>query len=87
MAVAVNCCVVPTTTLAEAGNTEIEVKAAVVAVTVSDSDPLIPFSDAVTMVEPAATPVARPLEFMVANACVAMVQAAVELTLAVEPSL
>ena len=65
---AVNCCVVPTTTLAVAGNTEIEVKGAVVAVTVSDSDPLIPLSDAVTMVEPTATPVARPLEFMLANA-------------------
>jgi hypothetical protein len=78
--------VVPTTTLAVAGNTEIEVKVAVVAVTVSDSDPLIPLSDAVTMVEPAATPVARPLEFIVANAC-ATLQAAVELMLAVDPSL
>jgi hypothetical protein len=85
--VAVNCWVVPTTTLAVAGNTEIEVRAAVVAVMVSDSDPLIPLSEAVTMVEPTATPVARPLEFMVANAGVAVVQAAVELILAVDPSL
>jgi hypothetical protein len=79
--------VVPTTTLAVAGNTEIEVRAAVVAVMVSDSDPLIPLSEAVTMVEPTATPVARPLELMVANAGVAVVQAAVELILAVDPSL
>jgi hypothetical protein len=85
--VAVNCWVVPTTTLAVAGNTEIEVKVAVVAVTVSDSDPLMPLSDAVTMVEPTATPVARPLEFMVASAWVATVQVAVELMLAVEASL
>jgi hypothetical protein len=54
---------------------------------VSNSDPLIPLSDAVTMVEPTATPVARPLEFMVANAWVATVQVAVELMLAVEASL
>jgi len=78
---------VPTTTLAVAGNTAIEVKGALVAVTVSDSDPLIPLNDAVTKVEPAATPVARPLEFMVANPWLATVQVAVELMLAVEASL
>jgi hypothetical protein len=68
VAVAVNCCVVPTAMLAVAGNTEIEVTVPVAAVTVSDSDPLIPLRDAVTMVEPTATPVARPLEFIDANA-------------------
>lgn len=68
MAVAVNCCVVPIAMLAVAGNTEIEVTVPVAAVTVSDSDPLIPLRDAVTMVEPTATPVARPLEFIDANA-------------------
>jgi hypothetical protein len=73
--------------LAVAGNTKIEVTVTVAAVTVSDSDPLIPLSDAVTVVEPTATPVARPLEFTVANACVATDQVAVELMLAVEPSL
>jgi len=87
VAVAVNCCVVPTAMLAVAGNTKIEVTVTVAAVTVSDSDPLIPLSDAVTVVEPTATPVARPLEFTVANACVATDQVAVELMLAVEPSL
>jgi hypothetical protein len=87
VAVAVNCCVVPTATVAVAGNTEIEVTVPVAAVTVSDSVPLIPLRDAVTMVEPTATPVARPLEFTVANACVATDQVAVELMLAVEPSL
>lgn len=78
---------VPTTMLAVAGNTEIEVTAGPDAVTVSGSDPVIPLSDAVTMVAPTATPVARPLEFMVAKACVATVQVAVELTLPVVPSL
>jgi hypothetical protein len=73
--------------LAVAGNTEIEVTVTVAAVTVSDTDPLIPLSDAVTMVEPTATPVARPLEFTVANAGVAAAQVAVELTFAVEPLL
>ena len=82
-----NCCVVPTATVAVAGNTEIKVTAPVAAVTVSDSDPLFPLSDAVTMVEPTATPVARPLAFTVANACVATDQVAVELIFAVEPSL
>jgi hypothetical protein len=47
----------------------------------------MPLSEAVTMVEPTATPVTRPVEFMVANAGVATVQAAVELTFAVEASL
>jgi len=83
----VNCCVVPTATVAIAGKTEIKVTDPVAAVTVSDSDPLFPLNDAVTMVEPTATPVARPLEFTVANACVATDQVAVELILAVEPSL
>jgi hypothetical protein len=54
--------------LAVAGNTEIEVTVPVAAVTVSDSDPLIPLRDAVTMVEPTASPVARPIEFIDANA-------------------
>jgi hypothetical protein len=39
------------------------------------------------MVESAVAPVARPLEFIVAAAGVAAAQAAVELTLAVEPLL
>ena len=57
------------------------------AVTVSDAFPLIPLSDAVTIVEPAVTPVAMPLELVIATAEDTTVQLAVELTLAVEPSL
>jgi hypothetical protein len=87
VAVAVNCCEASTTMVALAGDTEIDVKAAVDAVTLSVADPLIPLSEAATVVEPAVTPVARPLEFIVATPGLATVQLAVELTLAVEPSL
>ena len=57
------------------------------AMTVSDAFPLIPLSDAVTVVESAVAPVARPVEFMVATAGVVAAQVAVELTFAVEPLL
>jgi energy-converting hydrogenase Eha subunit E len=86
VAVAVNCCVAPTGMLALGGATAIEVSVTP-AGTVTDAFPLMPFSKAVTVVEPATTPAARPLEFTVATAGVATVQLAVELTLAVEPSL
>jgi hypothetical protein len=56
-------------------------------VTASDAPPVIPLSEAVSVVEPVVIPVARPPEFMVATAGVATVQMAVELTLAVEPLL
>jgi hypothetical protein len=55
-----------------------------VAVTASDALPLIPLSDALIAVEPAATPVAKPLELVVAIDAGTDVQLAVELTLAVE---
>jgi hypothetical protein len=57
------------------------------AITVSAAFPLIPLNDAVTVVESAVAPVARPVEFIVATAGVVAAQVAVELTLAVEPSL
>jgi hypothetical protein len=72
--------------LALDGVTDIDVSVAVPA-TVRDAFPLTPLSDAATIVEPAATPVARPLELVVAIDAGALVQVAVELTLAVEPSL
>jgi hypothetical protein len=71
--------------LALAGATEIDVRA--FAVTVSDAFPVIPLNDALIMVEPAVTPVARPLALAVATDAGAAVQLEVELTLAVEPSL
>ena len=84
---AVNCCVEPTATLALDGVTDIDDSVIVGPVTVNDALPVIPLKDAVTAVEPAVIPVARPLEFTVATTGVATVQVAVELTLAVEPSL
>jgi hypothetical protein len=58
-----------------------------VAATLRDAFPLMPLSEAVTIDEPAAIPVDRPLESIDATAGVATVQLAVELTLAVEPLL
>src|SRR6201989_3068708 len=46
-------------------------------VTASDALPLVPFSAALMVVEPAATPVARPAEFTVATAVLATDQVAV----------
>ena len=69
------------------GATEIDASVTVDAITVSDALPMIPLSEAVTIAEPAAAPVVRPLEVTVATAGVATVQVAVELKLAVEPSL
>ena len=83
---AVNCCVAPTAMLTLDGDTDIDVSV-LVAPTVRDAFPLIPLSDAATIVEPAVTPVARPLELVVATDAGALVQLAVELTLAVEPLL
>jgi hypothetical protein len=73
--------------LALEGATETDVSVLASAVTARDALPLIPLSDAATIVEPAATPVARPLEFVVAIDAGDSVQLAVELTLAVELSL
>jgi hypothetical protein len=73
--------------LALAGDTVIDVRVGAAAVTLSDANPLIPLSEAVNVVETAVTPVASPLEFIVAAAGIATVQLAFELTLAVVPSL
>lgn len=49
--------------------------------------PVMPLSEAVTLVEPEALPVTRPLELIAAIAELPTAQLAVELTFAVEPSL
>jgi hypothetical protein len=56
-------------------------------VTLSVEFSFTPFSEAATVAEPTATPVASPFELIVATAAVATVQLAVELTSAVELSL
>lgn len=87
--VAVNCSVAPTFTLAVAGVTEIDVSV-FVTVTVSTlrlALPMVPLSEAVTLVDPAATPVNRPLALIVAIDELPTAQFTVEVTLAVEPSL
>jgi hypothetical protein len=56
-------------------------------VTETDALPLTPPSAAVTLVEPAATPVANPELSMVATEVFAAAQTAVVVTLPVEPSL
>lgn len=56
-------------------------------VTASTAVPFTPLSEAVTVVEPLETPVASPAELIVATAELVTVQLAVEVILAVEPSL
>jgi hypothetical protein len=58
-----------------------------VGVTARAAVPLTPFTEAVTVVEPPETPVASPVELMVAMLAFATVQFAVELTFDVDPSL
>jgi hypothetical protein len=91
VAVAVNCCVAPTAMLKFPGVTAIEVIVfPVPPVTLSvvvPLMPLMPLIEALTVVDPAATPVARPLELTVAIAVLAAAQVAVELRFAVDPSL
>jgi hypothetical protein len=55
-------------------------------VTLRDAFPLIPLNVAVTIVASAVDPVASLVEFIVAAAGVVAAHVAVELTLAVEPS-
>jgi hypothetical protein len=71
--------------LATLGDTETAVS--VFAATLSVVVALTPLSEAVTVVEPAATPVARPAELIVATAAFAADQLADAVTFAVEPSL
>ena len=86
-AVAVNCCVLPSVTLAAEGVTEIDVTVGVVVSTSRVAVPFMPLNEAVTEVEPDPLPVANPLALIVAIDDVPTVQVAVELTFAVEPSL
>jgi len=67
--------------------TAIDVSVGAVAVTVRDAVPLMPLRDAVIVDEPAATPVARPAEVMVAVAVLEDVQVTVAVMVLVEPSL
>jgi len=55
--------------------------------TVSIAVPLMPLTEAVMVVEPAATPVASPVELIVATVVFEEVQVAIALTFAVELSL
>lgn len=70
-----------------AGVTAMEETVSAVAVTVRAADPLTPLSDAVIVEEPAATPVAKPAEVMVAVAVPEDVQVTAEVIVFVEPSL
>jgi hypothetical protein len=72
---------------AVAGVTAIETSVFTGAVTVNAAVPLTPLSVAVTVLEPAATAVARPVALMVAAAVLELFQVALVLTLAAEPSL
>jgi hypothetical protein len=81
----VNCCVASAAKVAGLGVTAIEVMVA--AVTVRAAVPLTPESDAVIVVEPLATPVARPAEVIVATEVFEDVQVAVDVTLPVLPLL
>jgi hypothetical protein len=87
VAVALNCRVAPTDRLALEGETAMEVSVLGVTATASAAFPLIPFSEAVMVVEPEATAVASPVEPIVATAALAAVQLAVAVTSPVEPSL
>jgi len=73
--------------LAVAGVTVIDVSVAATAVTFRVAVPLTPFSVAVTVVDPAATPVARPAALIVAVAVLEELHVAVAVTFLVEPSL
>ena len=85
--VAVNCTVAPTITLGVAGPTAMEVTVLDTVPTFKVAVPVIPLSDAVTVVEPEDLAVARPVELMVATDVAATAHVAVELTSADEPSL
>jgi hypothetical protein len=87
VAVALNFCVAPAETLALEGETAIDVTVLGTSATVRVEFPVIPFSEAVMIVEPEATAVASPVELIVATAALAAVQLAVAVTSAVEPSL
>jgi hypothetical protein len=70
-----------------AGVTAIDERVAVVVETVRVAVPLTPLTIAVMVVDPAATPVARPAALMVATFVFALTHVAVEVTFFVDPSL
>ena len=76
-----------TAMLGAAGVTAMELRVGAVAVTVMAAVPLIPLSDAVTVVEPDATPLARPAALMVATPVLALTHVTVVVMFFVEPSL
>jgi len=82
---ALNCSVAPAAMLAVLG--EIEIAVTVFDVTLSAAAPLMAPIAAVTVVEPALTPTATPLEETVAAVAFELLQFAAEVTTAVEPSL
>jgi hypothetical protein len=73
--------------LSVAGVTEIAANVFVAAVTLSAAEPLTPLIEAVIVLEPEVAPVARPEAFTVATAVLEVVQAAVDVTSAVDSSL
>ena len=81
------CCVEPEAKLALAGVTAMEVRVFAAVVTVRTVEPETPLRAAAMVVDPAETPVARPLAATVATAGAEEVHAAVEVTLAVVPLL
>ncbi|HUA91776.1 MAG TPA: hypothetical protein VL991_04370 [Terracidiphilus sp.] len=87
VAVTENCCVAPAVSVALGGVTAIDFTVTGAAVTVRAAVPLTPFNDAEMVLEPAATPVATPAALTVATVEPEDAQVAVEVTLAVEPSL
>jgi len=86
VAVAVNCRVAPTVTLAVAGVTLTELTVFVLDCTVRAAEPVIPSSEADTVTDPSAFVVTSPVLLTDAIDPESTVHAAVELTLAVEPS-
>jgi hypothetical protein len=90
VAVAVNCRVAPTCTLAVGGFTAIEVSVTgggAGVETVNIAVPVVPAMVAVMLADPAVTAVASPLGLIVATLGVPLAQVAVAVTSAVEPSL
>jgi hypothetical protein len=85
--VAVNCWVAFAAMLPVAGETAMEVRVATGTGTVTVALALTPLRVAVTVAEPEASAVARPAELTVATAAFEVVQDAVAVTFAVEPSL
>jgi hypothetical protein len=86
VAVALNCWVAPTAMLAVAGVTPTELTVFVVDCTVRAAEPVIPSSEADTVTAPSAFAVTSPVLFTDAIDPEFTVHAAVELTLALEPS-